>query len=121
MTAATDGKIQLAEFRMPSLGADMEAGTVVEWRVKPGDAVRRGQVVGVVETDKGAVEMEIFETGVIDQLVVPVGEQVPVGSVLALLRNGSGVSVVKPSPVRPATSVHQRVSPLARTSLASRA
>ena len=37
---------------MPSLGADMEAGTVVEWRVKPGDTVRRGDIVAVVDTEK---------------------------------------------------------------------
>ena len=43
----------MGEFRMPSLGADMEAGTLVEWTAKPGDVVRRGQVVAVVETDKG--------------------------------------------------------------------
>ena len=40
----------MTDFRMPSLGADMEAGTLVEWLVKPGDKVRRGDVVAVVET-----------------------------------------------------------------------
>jgi pyruvate dehydrogenase E2 component (dihydrolipoamide acetyltransferase) len=43
---------------MPSLGADMEAGTLVEWLKKPGDAVKRGDVVAVVETQKGAIEIE---------------------------------------------------------------
>ena len=52
----------MAEFRMPSLGADMEAGTLVEWLVKPGDRVKRGDIVAVVETQKGAIEIEIFET-----------------------------------------------------------
>jgi predicted deacylase len=42
----------VAEFRMPSLGADMEAGTLVEWLVKPGDWVKRGDIVAVVETQK---------------------------------------------------------------------
>ncbi len=41
----------MAEFRMPSLGADMEAGTLVEWKVKPGDHVKRGDLVAVVDTD----------------------------------------------------------------------
>lgn len=43
---------------MPSLGADMEAGTLTEWLVKRGDAVHRGQVVALVETSKGIVEIE---------------------------------------------------------------
>ena len=50
---------------MPSLGADMESGTLIEWLVKPGDRVHRGDIVAVVETDKGAIEIEIFEDAVI--------------------------------------------------------
>jgi len=52
-------------FVMPSLGADMEAGKLVEWLVKPGDSVHRGDVVAVVETQKGAIEIEIFQDGVV--------------------------------------------------------
>lgn len=70
---------------MPALGADMEAGTLVEWRVKPGDSVGRGDIVAVVETQKGAIEVEIFEQGTVTEIVVPVGERVPVGTVLARL------------------------------------
>ena len=51
----------MVEFRMPSLGADMEAGTLVEWLVKPGDRVKRGDIVAVVETQKGAIEIEIYQ------------------------------------------------------------
>lgn len=68
---------------MPSLGADMEAGTLVEWMVKPGDRVKRGDIVAVVETQKGAIEIEIFETGRIDKVFVDVGTKVPVGTPLA--------------------------------------
>lgn len=81
----------MAEFTMPSLGADMDAGTLVEWLVKPGDVVTRGQIVAVVETQKGAIDVEIFEAGVIIELLVPVETQVPVGTVLALVR-GEGES-----------------------------
>ena len=75
----------MTDFRMPSLGADMEAGTLVEWLVKPGDKVKRGDVVAVVETQKGAIEIEIFHDGVVSELAVPVGQCVPVGTVLARL------------------------------------
>ena len=68
---------------MPSLGADMEAGTVVEWRVQPGDAVRRGDIVAVVDTEKSTIEVEVFEDGVVTELLVPEGEEVPVGTPLA--------------------------------------
>ena len=73
------------DFKMPSLGADMDAGTLVEWMVKPGDTVKRGQVVAVVETQKGAIDIEIWEPGTIQQLLVAPGEKVPVGAVLAQL------------------------------------
>src|SRR3989337_1182324 len=74
------------EFRMPSLGADMDAGTLVEWMIKPGDEVKRGQAVAVVETQKGAIEVEIWESGTVERLVVEPGTKVPVGELLALLR-----------------------------------
>jgi pyruvate dehydrogenase E2 component (dihydrolipoamide acetyltransferase) len=74
----------MAEFTMPSLGADMAAGTLVEWLVKPGDTVKRGDLVAVVETDKGAMEIEFFEDGVIDELVVQPDAKVPVGTPLAM-------------------------------------
>jgi pyruvate dehydrogenase E2 component (dihydrolipoamide acetyltransferase) len=73
----------VGELLMPSLGADMEYGTVVEWRVEPGTQVERGDIVAVVDTHKGAIEIEVFESGVIEELLVPAGSRVPVGGVLA--------------------------------------
>ena len=60
---------------MPSLGADMDAGTLLEWLVEPGDAVHRGDIVAVVDTDKAAIEVECFEDGLIDQLTRPAGAE----------------------------------------------
>ncbi len=71
---------------MPSLGADMEEGTLVEWRVRPGDHFSRGDIVALVETEKGLIEVEIFTSGVIESLVVQPGTTVPVGAVLAMIR-----------------------------------
>jgi pyruvate dehydrogenase E2 component (dihydrolipoamide acetyltransferase) len=76
----------MAEFLMPSLGADMESGTLLEWYVKPGDAVKRGDIVALVDTSKAEIEVEIFEDGVIDELLVGEGARVPVGTVLATVR-----------------------------------
>ncbi len=96
----------MAEFRMPSLGADMEAGTLTEWLVKPGDAVKRGDIVAVVETQKGAIEIEIFESGTIDELLVEPGTEVPVGTALATV--GTGAEAAPPGPAEAAPpSAHE--------------
>lgn len=71
---------------MPALGADMDEGRLDEWRIQPGDTVTRGQIVAVVETTKAAVEIECWNDGVVDRLLVPVGETVAVGTPLAMLR-----------------------------------
>ena len=75
----------MIEFKLPSLGADMDEARINEWLVKPGDVVTRGQVVAEVETTKSAVEVECWEEGTVAQLMVPVGATVPVGTVLATL------------------------------------
>ncbi len=75
----------MIEFKMPALGSDMDEGTLDEWLVKPGDKVTRGQIVAVVETTKAAVEIECWQEGTVTELVVPVGETVQVGTVLATM------------------------------------
>src|SRR5271168_2546968 len=75
----------MIEFKMPALGSDMDEGTLNEWLVKPGDKVTRGQIVAVVETTKAAVEIECWQEGTVSELVVPIGETVQVGTVLATL------------------------------------
>jgi pyruvate dehydrogenase E2 component (dihydrolipoamide acetyltransferase) len=121
----------MAEFRMPSLGADMDSGTLVQWLVAPGDDVERGDIVAVVETQKGAIDVEIFDSGTITQLVIEEGTEIPVGTVMAIL-NGTAHApstetlVVEPAPlvedipakeapIRPAAEPGRaRISPLAR-------
>jgi pyruvate dehydrogenase E2 component (dihydrolipoamide acetyltransferase) len=95
---------------MPSLGADMEAGTLIQWLVKPGDAVKRGDIIAVVDTEKAAIEIEVFAAGVIQTIVVQEGEKVPVGTVLALIRT-DGEIVPPPPPV--AVKPEEVVPPLA--------
>ena len=70
---------------MPSLGADMESGKFVEWNIAPGQAVKRGDVVCVVETEKGAVDVEIWATGTAARLIAEPGQRIPVGQTLATL------------------------------------
>ncbi|MEV6327824.1 2-oxo acid dehydrogenase subunit E2 [Streptomyces sp. NPDC051909] len=73
----------MAEFTMPSLGADMDEGTLSQWLVHPGDRVTRGDVIAVVETAKSAIEVECFDSGTVDELLVDEGTTVPVGTPLA--------------------------------------
>ncbi len=89
----------MGEFRMPSLGADMEAGTLVEWLKAPGDRVARGDIIAVVETQKGAIEIEVFEDGTLDRTLVEVGAKVPVGTPLAVIRaTGEAAAEVAKAP-----------------------
>jgi len=93
-------------YRMPSLGADMEAGTLLEWFKRPGERVARGDVVAVVETQKGAIDVEIFHDGVITQLLVEPGTKVPVGTPLAELDGeGEGKPEPAPAPAAPAVAL----------------
>ena len=101
---------------MPSLGADMEAGILSEWKVKAGDIVARGDIIAVVETEKADIEVEVFEGGVIEALLVEAGTKVPVGTPLALIgaAGGAAPSVQPPEPVSPVATEHRPSSPLAR-------
>ena len=89
----------MIEFLMPSLGADMEAGTLVEWRKKPGDTVKRGDIIAEVETQKGLIEIEVFDEGIIGELLIKEGAKIPVGTVMALI-NPSG-NVLKKKEITP--------------------
>jgi len=100
----------MREIRMPSLGADMDAGTLVEWRIARGDHVARGTVVALVETQKATMEIESFADGVVDALLVEPGAKVPVGAEIVRLRAldekpGEQRRPVPPPPPPPPTAV----------------
>ena len=88
---------------MPILTVDMQAGTLTAWRKRAGDAIKRGEIIAEVETDKGLIDVEVFTTGVIESILVQAGETVPTGTVLAIIREEAGgpVSVTPSTPVQP--------------------
>ncbi len=92
----------VGDFLMPSLGADMDSGTVLEWRVHPGDVVHRGDIVAVVDTDKSTIDVEVFEDGVVTELLVDPGTEVPVGTALAHIGAPAGAPVAAPATAAPA-------------------
>jgi len=107
-------------FRMPSLGADMEFGTLVRWHAAPGDRVARGAVIAEVETEKGVFSVESPVDGVVAELNVAPGTKVPVGTVLATFGEAPRVAAapqIPPTPTPEAESVltpRLRASPVAR-------
>jgi pyruvate dehydrogenase E2 component (dihydrolipoamide acetyltransferase) len=103
----------MAEFVMPSLGADMESATLTTWLVKPGDRVKRGDVVASVETTKGIIDIEIFDAGVIDTLVAMPGAEVAVGGLLATYTPVGAAAGARAAAAAPAPPVPRAVAPLA--------
>jgi pyruvate dehydrogenase E2 component (dihydrolipoamide acetyltransferase) len=90
----------MAEFVMPQLGADMGAGKLLSWRKNVGENVRRGDIIADVETDKADIEVEVFTSGMIEKLLVQPGEKVPVGTVLAIIREEGKPSQAQLRPVK---------------------
>lgn len=97
----------MGDFTMPSLGADMDEGTLLEWKVAVGDHVDRGDIVAVVDTAKSTVEVEVFDSGTVEALLVEPGTEAAVGTPLARIRSDDGHAAVDPS----ATAVDAEPTP----------
>jgi pyruvate dehydrogenase E2 component (dihydrolipoyllysine-residue acetyltransferase) len=74
---------------MPKLSEAMETGRIIKWIKKEGDRVSGGEIVAEIETDKADVEMEAFGAGVLRKILVPAGERVPVGALIAVIAEPS--------------------------------
>lgn len=112
----------MSDFVMPSLGADMDAANLIEWSVKPGDQVHKGDVIAVVETAKGAIEVEIFEDGVVEELYTPLNTEVPVGTAMARIATGHDVEMPRPEPTpQPETPATTAAAPVVMSEKPSRA
>jgi pyruvate dehydrogenase E2 component (dihydrolipoamide acetyltransferase) len=117
----------MAEFVMPILGSDMTEGKLVEWKKKTGDRVARGEIIAEVDTEKATIEIESFQTGIIEELITKPGDTVPVGTIMAIIREegtlgGAPVKVaIPPVLVAPkGASARLRISPSARQLAAER-
>ena len=105
------------DYAMPSLGADMDEGRVIEWRVAPGDTVHRGDLIAVVETEKSDIDIEIWHDGIVEEFLVDVGQLVDVGTPIARLRTVGAGAAPKPlrRPPRPDASAAPAPAPARRT------
>ncbi|WP_428686619.1 dihydrolipoamide acetyltransferase family protein [Roseibium sp.] len=95
----------MSTFTMPSLGADMAEGKLVEWLKHPGDRLKKGDVIAVVETQKGAIEVEVFHECVLEELLVETGTTVAVGAAIARLKDDGNAAAPESIPQRPARPV----------------
>jgi pyruvate/2-oxoglutarate dehydrogenase complex dihydrolipoamide acyltransferase (E2) component len=75
------------EVTMPNLGYDMESGTVQSWLKSVGDAVKRGEAIAEIETDKTTVEMEALVSGTLAEIVCEAGSEAAVGALIAVIES----------------------------------
>jgi pyruvate dehydrogenase E2 component (dihydrolipoamide acetyltransferase) len=108
----------MSQFVMPSLGADMKSAVLMEWKVREGDRVRKGDILAEVETSKGVIEIEVFEEGIVEKLLVAEETECAVGTPLALIRS-EGESSAEPAPSQPPTPLPEPPAPAAETPAAS--
>jgi pyruvate dehydrogenase E2 component (dihydrolipoamide acetyltransferase) len=101
----------MPDITMPKMGFDMQEGTIVRWLKKPGDAVRRGEPIAEIETDKVTIEIEAFESGTLTEIVVQEGQSAPVNAVIARLDGGNGSQAPVPVAAAPAVPPPAEVSP----------
>jgi pyruvate dehydrogenase E2 component (dihydrolipoamide acetyltransferase) len=106
------------EFALPALGEGIDSATVVGVLVKAGDAVKAGQAVLAVETDKAAVEVPVEAAGTVEAIHVKTGDKIPVGKVVLTLlaSGGSTPAAMSDSGVKPTAAVQQAASANGSTS-----
>jgi pyruvate dehydrogenase E2 component (dihydrolipoamide acetyltransferase) len=97
---------------MPKLSDAMETGKVIKWLKKEGEAVKGGDVIVEIETDKANVEIEAFGTGILRKIVIPEGGQVPVGDLIGVIADpAEDISSVAAAPARPAPAAPPAAAP----------
>src|SRR6266508_271563 len=70
---------------LAKLSPTMEEGTIVKWSKQEGDAVKVGDVLAEIETDKANMEMEALGAGVLRKILVPAGGKAPVGALIGVV------------------------------------
>ncbi|GAB3561126.1 dihydrolipoamide acetyltransferase family protein [Spelaeicoccus albus] len=82
----------MTDILMPRLSDTMEEGVVASWSKKIGDAIKKGDVIGEIETDKTTMDLEAYDEGVLEEILVDEGGTVAIGEPIAVLGDGSGSS-----------------------------
>ncbi|WP_228468338.1 biotin/lipoyl-containing protein, partial [Achromobacter denitrificans] len=91
------------EVVMPAIGAGTTQGKILQWLKQSGDAVKAGDILAEIETDKAVIELEALDSGVLHRIHVPAGDtEVPVGDVIATLLPEGAVAAQAAEPAPPA-------------------
>ncbi|WP_322488035.1 dihydrolipoamide acetyltransferase family protein [Chloroflexus sp.] len=98
----------MGEVTMPRLSDTMSEGTVGRWLKKIGDSIAVGDIIAEIETDKATMELEAFEAGVLQQILVPEGQTVPIGQPIAIIGDGSAPVAAAPAAPTPAAAAPAR-------------
>jgi pyruvate dehydrogenase E2 component (dihydrolipoamide acetyltransferase) len=115
--ASSGGKGGTLEFRLPSLGENIEAGDVVRIAVKAGDSLTEGQTVLELETDKAVIEVPATVSGVVKEVKIKQGQKLKVNDVIVTLEAGTGGTAKAAEPtVAPAAASSQAVDSEEHTS-----
>ncbi|MCL6550670.1 MAG: pyruvate dehydrogenase complex dihydrolipoamide acetyltransferase [Acidothermus cellulolyticus] len=81
----------MPEVFMPRLSDTMQEGTITQWTKKVGDQVEKGDVLAEIETDKAVMELEAYDSGVLEKILVEPGKPVPIGTPIAIIGSGEGL------------------------------
>src|ERR1700730_12355678 len=92
----------MSDVTMPRLSDTMEEGTISRWLKKQGDEVKKGDILAEIETDKATMDLEAYDAGILEEILVQEGETVPIGQGVAKIGNG------KATPKKEAPAATQR-------------
>src|SRR3984885_3001323 len=97
---------------MPLLSPSMTEGTLVKWLKKEGDAVKSGDVLAEVETDKATMDLEAFDSGILRKILIPEGTKVPVQSRIGIIGT-KDEKIDESAPAAPAAAPAEAKAPAA--------
>src|SRR2546428_2003940 len=96
---------------MPQLGETVAEGKITKWFKSAGDAVKAGDNLFEIETDKVSMEVPATSEGVLAEIRVPAGEVAPVGAVVAVISDGAGAATRVQSAAQASTPAEQPIAP----------
>src|SRR5579864_769394 len=90
-----EGDTVMSEISMPRLSDTMQEGTIARWLKKAGDEIKKGDILAEIETDKATMDLEAYDAGILEQILVQEGETAPIGQVVAVIGSGAGAASQK--------------------------
>src|SRR5579883_724516 len=109
----------MPDVTMPRLSDTMQEGTIARWLKKAGDEVKKGDTLAEIETDKATMDLEAYDSGVLEQIVVQEGQTVPIGQVVAIIGSGTGAQAKQEPPAAEAAEQTPQAEQAASTTTAS--